>query len=366
MLNFQCKFPSMTAFVIILAAVVLVASSVPVRAETPSESDLREAFNKLRLLVTDVPGPEGLPYPGEDWRIVTGPKELDALVNRQVLLKGVTDDHGEARIDASGHDTLYAAWKEKPLEIWFCALSHCSRFEPKQQAGQLQISLVQPKSAFELAFEAKKAEADANWKKFLSPDFYRQAGFDAPVFEREFADWKERFRADLKAFHDRAKADPGFIPALRKKNDLSATLGVMFMTSIDPGTKGQMLRALLVEAVANDNNGAWQPAVVTGELMSRAKAKPVGFGGTFKLEGKEIELLYVLFDDLAGWTLQDLREEPTFKAFNPATLPAYGEMKRNVWPALVFVRDNDGKVMLYGVSQELARIIEEFTGSRLY
>ena len=51
------------------------------------------------------------------------------------------------------------------------------------------------------------------------------------------------------------------------------------------------------------------------------------------------------------------KESLVYSAFSPAELPAYKVFKRNSWPALVFNRDADGKVKLYGMSMEMARIL---------
>jgi hypothetical protein len=90
------------------------------------------------------------------------------------------------------------------------------------------------------------------------------------------------------------------------------------------------------------------------KLMS--KACPVGFGGRFMDEGQAVELWYV---DL------DPEDRGALEAFTSAQLPANGSLVRGKFPALVFSRGEDGRLRLYGMSQEMAKILNYWWGVQL-
>jgi hypothetical protein len=78
------------------------------------------------------------------------------------------------------------------------------------------------------------------------------------------------------------------------------------------------------------------------------KACPVGFGGTFTDNGQTVEMWYVDLDPYDTGSMQ---------AFKDLVLPPYGSTRRNVFPALVFVRDENHKLKLFAMSKEMGTIL---------
>ena len=74
----------------------------------------------------------------------------------------------------------------------------------------------------------------------------------------------------------------------------------------------------------------------------------------------------MVFDDMTALNQQDLKVSLIVKPFSPLSLPAYQELKRSSWPALVFTREQDGSVKLYGLSRELASILQTVWNAQLF
>jgi hypothetical protein len=66
----------------------------------------------------------------------------------------------------------------------------------------------------------------------------------------------------------------------------------------------------------------------------------------------------VVFNDVKSMTHQELLASTHYAGFTPLQLPKLNEMKRKSWPAMVFVRDARGRLMLWALSAEQYEIIQ--------
>ncbi len=194
----------------------------------------------------------------------------------------------------------------------------------------------------------------------VSPRLYQQKGFDATPHAREFSEWKVRFIADKKALfaqieknilaHDLSAEESD---ALRQRTKDEA-----FRNSIDGGKKGRSLVNFMEQALLAPPSQGAQPGISVGRLIDNEHSRAVGFGGTFDDGGRQVELWYVVFHDIASLTNGELREIASYSVFKPLTLPKLNEVKRMSWPAMTFVRDGSGRLMLWSLSQEQFQIVD--------
>ncbi|NMF88869.1 hypothetical protein GPA26_10335 [Aromatoleum petrolei] len=235
----------------------------------------------------------------------------------------------------------------------------------RQIDGQTRIALVHPPSPAEMQWEARRAEEQANRAKPLPADTYTQPGFDARRYTADLADWQKRFRGDVEAHRKQSKSDPEYGLAMLRQRELSA-FDQVYARSIHPGIKRLDLRRLLVEAGYSRDRRVTAPGAVIPQLLLSKEIRPVGFGGTFADGDRQVELWYMVFDDLGDWNLQDFKESPDFKAFPSEQLPPFQVTRRNAWPALVFARDEQGKLLLYGLSMELDLILSSIFNAQIF
>ncbi|MGW8393954.1 tetratricopeptide repeat protein [Pseudoduganella sp. HUAS MS19] len=177
-----------------------------------------------------------------------------------------------------------------------------------------------------------------------SSDFV-QSGFDKQKAQAEFADFQTRLR---KAIDDVSDVEP------RRVGETAAltAVGAAFAGTIATGAKGD---ALLEELIQPSPRRVVSPL---GSMFDKimGKACPVGFGGSFTDDGNTVELWYVDLDPADRGSLQ---------AFPQAALPAHGSLVRGKFPALAFSRNESGKLQLYGMSQEMAMIMQFWWGVQL-
>jgi type VI secretion system secreted protein VgrG len=83
--------------------------------------DVRVAFN---FVLTDIPGPTGVPLPHVDWRIVRGKNEDAALASTTTLLKGRSNGSGKVELTSDQERLLQGEWNRSPGQIWIVAESH--------------------------------------------------------------------------------------------------------------------------------------------------------------------------------------------------------------------------------------------------
>lgn len=177
-----------------------------------------------------------------------------------------------------------------------------------------------------------------------SSDFV-QPGFDRQKAQAEFADFQMRLR---KAIDDVSDVEP-----LRVGETAALTaVRTAFAGTIATGAKGE---ALLAELIQPAPRGVVSPLVSMFDKIM-GKACPVGFGGSFSDDGNSVELWYVDLDPADRGALQ---------AFKKAALPAHGSLVRGKFPALAFSRNESGDLQLYGMSQEMAMIMQFWWGVQL-
>jgi hypothetical protein len=173
---------------------------------------------------------------------------------------------------------------------------------------------------------------------------YKQEKFDAnslPV--KEFQDFQGRLRNDIDAF-----ANGEINAADRHEDDIAgsrmALLRKSFSDTIDTGHKGEAFLKML--AAPPETRIVDPLAAMMKNIANTACA--VGFGGTFTDSGRQVELWYVDLDPYDGANTE---------AFKKPGLPAYGQLRRDVFPALVLVRDEKRRLKLYGLSREMATVM---------
>jgi hypothetical protein len=328
---------------------------------------------------------------GMDWAIVQGTSEYDALGNsRNPLFKGIADAQGNAPLSTKQRNMLYTIWKSTPNQLWYVHGSTPYQIMPKLINDHYELSLV------DLHYVRDKEKAAAINKAISAYSLiFTQKGFDSKPFAKDFDDWQQRFMQDIAAFEASMSEDRDHGKKLLEGTNQDGFKKV-FRQSIDTGKKGLSLRGELISAYyaapGHEGTEVTHSGDVFTKLVLSKEAKPVGFGGTFTDENTQAELWYVVFDDMTDWTTADFDESIVFQAFNqeykllvpadatpepdgsapvwigykPAELPSYKAIKRNSWPALVFTRETDGKIMLYGMSIEMATILGHIYNRQLF
>ena len=170
---------------------------------------------------------------------------------------------------------------------------------------------------------------------------YRQEKFNRENAFTEFQDFRLRLRRGFEAF--------GGMISGEDEADTMARLHTAFADSVSTGAKGDVLLASFVQS----SGGRVVPPMQTMLNLVLNKACPVGFGGSFVDDGHQVELWYV---DLTPGS--DAEVDDVMRAFRAPALPAYGSLKRDAFPALVFERDPQGRLKWYGVSREMATILD--------
>ncbi len=334
-------------------------------AEPLSDSELKQVFSDFHIVPVEknLDPNFGFTLPDIPWRIVLGNNELEAVANGEFLAQGETTERGEVSLSEQKSAQLYSIWKRHPDRLWFIDNSRSLgyRISPQKVNGVLFIKLIahltQEAEAEQVAAAARES---ANRIQPLPATAYSQTGFNEKEFGAEFQEWQMRFEKDVNAAVTRIEKNRGYA----QKLELQA-FGPVFTSSIDGGTKGLDLRRMLVQSTISTNSRVWAPGSIVAELLLSKHTRPAGFGGIFQDNGRDIELWYVVFDDMRMWSKQDLKDNDLFRAFKPLELPAYASLKRNSWPALVFVRNKKGRVMLYGLSMELDRIIQSVSNAQI-
>jgi len=337
---------------LLIAFLSCVSLANAARASDADEAALKATFLKLRIVFA-ADGPGHIVDSDMPWRIVQASDEMGALGSRKSLMEGITDSRGEARLSAKQRAALFSAWQRTPQQLWLIHNSQPLQMVAQQVSGRYQITFV----AQESKFEKQQREKEKDQAQPLNASIYTQDGFDPAPFVAAFEAWRTDFQSDLNAFKAATRKDPDHGRRLLEVEQSDA-LKDSFSRSIHDGVKGLSLRRLLIEATYSGDRRVLPSGAVIAKLLLSEKARPVGFGGVFSDDGKEVELWYMTFDDMSEWTKQDFKESLVLKGFSPAELPPYKVIRRNSWPALVFCRDANGKVKLYALSMELAQIIQ--------
>lgn len=83
-----------------------------------SRRALPEVLAKFNLQVTDAPGPDGVAMPNTAWRIVHADSPGAALLTREALLEGQSNDQGKITLADEQETTLKAAYDQAPNRYW--------------------------------------------------------------------------------------------------------------------------------------------------------------------------------------------------------------------------------------------------------
>lgn len=303
------------------------------------------------------------------WRIVQAKNWKDALKNKKSIAEGMSDAASVASLSKHQREALYQAWLKTPQDLWVIYFPQPDHLQLQAVSGGYQIELVPSLSDAEQAQRDAAALEAIDAQKPIDPNINKQADFDAKAFTKDFRNWQQRFKQDISTFEINMHQDPDFGRKLVEDKNSDA-LKQSYAQSIDTGHKGLSLRDDLISAyyapAGHEGTEVTPSGDVITQLLLSEKAKPVGFGGIFTDEGNTVELWYMVFDDMSDWTKQDFNESFNFKAFSPAALPPYQTIKRNSWPALVFTRNANGNVKLYGMSMELSRILGTIYNAQLF
>ncbi|WP_028102834.1 tetratricopeptide repeat protein [Pseudoduganella violaceinigra] len=177
-----------------------------------------------------------------------------------------------------------------------------------------------------------------------STDFV-QPNFDRQRAQAEFANFQTRMRQAVDSI-------TGLDISAANETVALEAIHQAFAPVIASGEKGESLLMAIVQPAPR---GIVSPTgVMIEDIMG--KACPVGFGGTFTDDGYAVEVWYVDFDP---------EDRGALKAFKSPELPAHGSLVRGKFPALVFTRTKEGQLQLYGMSQEMSRILSYWWGAQL-
>jgi len=352
-------------------ALLAVASLVAVPTYANDEVATRAAFFSWQPALYDVPKQYGgVPLPDVNWRFVEAKDYRTALGSRKVLTKGVTGETGKVLLDDQQRQTLFDTWKRAPEALWFIYNSNPLKVTLRQTEEKYAIVLVRPETEWERKRRLAEEQAQRDRNTPLSPSVYTQPGFNAGPFVREYVEWQQRFKLDLDDMTQALRRDPS-LPDKLSRDGASDELDRLFSRSVQPGKKGRSFKKWMAENCfrrypVTEGTEVTPRGFVATRLMLSPYARPVGFGGNFQDDGHTVELWYMVFNDLSGWNMEDFKTSHVFAAFSSARLPAYRAMVRNSWPALVFTRDDKGKLMLYSVSKELALILNNIYRHQLF
>jgi uncharacterized protein involved in type VI secretion and phage assembly len=81
-------------------------------------STLPDVPIKFNMLLTDMPGPLGVPLAHMKWRIVHAPTQQDAHLAKTALLAGETGPDGKITLTTDQEKLLAAAYRKSPSQIW--------------------------------------------------------------------------------------------------------------------------------------------------------------------------------------------------------------------------------------------------------
>lgn len=328
------------------------------------------------------------------WHIVRAKTWKDALANKKSILDGMSSNASEVKLSVAQREVLYKAWQKTPQDIWVIYFSQPDHLVLETNPNGYQIKLVASLSDAEQARRDASEKTNIADQKPLSATTYTQAGFDAKPFAKDYAYWQQHFKQDIAEFDANMRKNRDFGKKLFEDKNQDA-LKKAFGQSIHTGKKGLSLRGELISAYyaapGHEGTEVTPSGSVLTKLMLSKEARPVGFGGTFNDDNTQVELWYMVFDEMSGWTKQEFNDSIVFEAFkqevNPtpsdaaatpagveeapkvyqsAELPPYKTIKRNRWPALVFTREADGKIKLYGMSMEMATILGHIYNRQLF
>jgi hypothetical protein len=192
-----------------------------------------------------------------------------------------------------------------------------------------------------------------------------QKYFPSSSYDKEFIAWQSEFINDLFELFYKIEHDDSALRALLPTNNNEA-INNLFPNSVDRGEKGLAFKRMILSDMFGKSQGVIPEtslfihfALGDGypkdlHLLTRA----VGYGGKFKDGENEVELFYISPNRIQQEPLDELEKNELYSVFSPMHLPKLGMIERNAWPALVFIRTKDNKLLLYGMSQEIDRLLQ--------
>jgi hypothetical protein len=231
--------------------------------------------------------------------------------------------------------------------------------------SSLQI-LISPISVH--AQDSEKSLKQIEPEKIVSSELYTQTGFAATAYAAEFAEWKARFIEDRRVFFEtsqRIYEDRKLSEEQRELARASAREKA-YRNSIDSDKKGRSLVDFMIDAMYSPKSYATRAGIIVARLIDNNDCRAVGYGGTFQSDGSNVELWYVIFNDMKKMSNSGLRTTSAFSVFSPLELPKLNEMKRNSWPSMVFIRDPQGRLMLWAMSAEQYKIVTHSEEKSMY
>ena len=343
------RFLSLAALIFFSCFSLIAAHAIEPKLSSAKFVSAKAAFMGLSVTLEE----GNIPYSDTKWRIVRADDSLNAFSSEDIILQGTTDSKGKSTLTIAQRKKIFSAWEATPNNIWFTYGLRAFRFSVKAENSSYQIKMLW---RVEDDAPASKNRDNPEELKKLSSLIYTQPGFKSEEFAKDFSDWQRVFLSDLKSFQFEIKRDFDYGKNLLEPENKKA-LANTFINSIDTGEKGLSLRKMIISAAYSGDRRVWSPGTTFTQLISSEQTKPVGYGGKFNDSNRSVELWYMVFEDLSSWTQRDLNESIIFSAFNPLELPANGVIKRNSWPAFVFVRDEHHKLKMYGLSAEMSSII---------
>ena len=184
-----------------------------------------------------------------------------------------------------------------------------------------------------------------------TPINYKQKGFKQEDYLPAFQDFQQRLRSDVASFTRAVVAEKNL------QNNLTPDrLKNFFGSSIDTGEKGVSLIQNIAGSLLAQNQRVIPPMWVMLKNIIETTC-PVGFGGPFSDDlGRKVELWYIALEP----------ENDALEVFKEPRLPKYGAMERGTFPTIIFVREDDGHLKWYGVSQEMASILSHGYNIQLF
>lgn len=203
----------------------------------------------------------------------------------------------------------------------------------------------------------------------ILPTVYQENFLSSP-YESDFSAWQIAFSYDFIELLYKIEHDASAVKNLLSGNDV-AGLKTLFAHSVANGEKGLDFKRMIVSSMFERNQGvlsetalfinfaignSYHDGYKKNDLNISTRA--VGYGGKFKDDGNEIELFYISPAGLQQISSNELSNHELYNTLSPLNLPKFGITERNVWPALVFSRSPDKKLLLYGLSQEMNKLLQ--------
>lgn len=203
----------------------------------------------------------------------------------------------------------------------------------------------------------------------ILPTNYQENFLSSP-YESDFSAWQIAFSYDFIELLYKIENDAGAIKSLLSSNDV-AGLKSLFAHSVANSEKGLDFKRMIVSSMFERNQGvlsetalfinfaignSYHDGYKKNDLNISTRA--VGYGGKFKDDANDIELFYISPEGLHKTPKNELKNLELYNTFKPLNLPKFGIAERNVWPALVFSRGPDNKLLLSGMSQEINKLLQ--------